>query len=319
MNYKKIHDDLIEYCRNTDYMTRMKKRNPNDCRLSKEYVYTEWHHILPVSQGGDDSKENLVELLPEEHYMVHLLRYKAFGNRNDFLAVRYLVNGYNNLHYRQVYSYKRKIQIHRQLINEFRKTTGWQSKEGKKRISEARKGMVPVLCEDGVIRAISNKDPDFLSGKLKHHTKGKHCYYDETGNKIFISTKEAKRRGLKHVNSSRSGDDNNNAKLMTVEYKQRLLDNFHLFIEEGHYRPSLLSNNLSKLFPEFKKVSMAWIKNRLGTSEDIVEWYNIETGSNIKYNRYFRSSREASIARQTISKTSKKRWANYRALKKMMS
>lgn len=312
MNYKKIHDDLIEYCKTTDYITRMKNRNPNDSRLSKEYIYTEWHHIIPVSQGGDNSKDNLVELLPEEHYIVHLLRYKAFGNRNDFLAIRFMVNGYNNLTYRQLHSYKRKIQIHKQLIQEFRKTTGWQSKEGKENISKARKGKVPVLCEDGVIRSISNKDPDYLSGKLSHHTKGKHCYYDETGNKIFITTKEAKLRGLKAVNKDMSGDNNTNARPMTSEHKQRILDNFHLFVEEGHYRPRLLSDNLASLFPEFKKISMMWIKNRLGKSNDIVKWYNNETGSNIKFNPYFRSSRELSICKQTLTECSKRRWANYR-------
>jgi len=35
--------------------------------------YTESHHIIPRSLGGDDSKENLVTLTAREHFVCHLL------------------------------------------------------------------------------------------------------------------------------------------------------------------------------------------------------------------------------------------------------
>lgn len=44
-------------------------------------VYTETHHIVPRCKGGSNSPENLVELTPREHYLAHLLLWKA--NPND--------------------------------------------------------------------------------------------------------------------------------------------------------------------------------------------------------------------------------------------
>lgn len=40
--------------------------------------YTEEHHILPRCMGGDNSKENLVRLTPEEHYLAHQLLVKMY-------------------------------------------------------------------------------------------------------------------------------------------------------------------------------------------------------------------------------------------------
>ncbi len=40
---------------------------------------------------------------------------------------------------------------------------------------------------------------------------------------------------------------------------------------------------------EFKKLSTAWIKNKFGSFEELIKIYNIETSSNIQYNRWFRS------------------------------
>lgn len=40
-------------------------------------AFTETHHILPQCLGGDDSKENLVELTPEEHFVAHQLLAKV--------------------------------------------------------------------------------------------------------------------------------------------------------------------------------------------------------------------------------------------------
>jgi hypothetical protein len=36
-------------------------------------TYTERHHIVPKSLGGDNSAENLVKLTPKEHYVCHRL------------------------------------------------------------------------------------------------------------------------------------------------------------------------------------------------------------------------------------------------------
>lgn len=40
-------------------------------------VYYEIHHIIPRSEGGTNEKTNLVHLTPREHYIAHLLLWKA--------------------------------------------------------------------------------------------------------------------------------------------------------------------------------------------------------------------------------------------------
>lgn len=61
MNYKRIHDQIID---------RAKSRT-----LPKD-TYTERHHIVPRCLGGNNSKDNLVQLTAREHYIIHWLLYK---------------------------------------------------------------------------------------------------------------------------------------------------------------------------------------------------------------------------------------------------
>ena len=42
-------------------------------RLLSDNLYTEKHHIIPRSLGGNGSKANLVHLTAREHYIVHML------------------------------------------------------------------------------------------------------------------------------------------------------------------------------------------------------------------------------------------------------
>lgn len=60
MNYKKIYDNL------------MNKRKS----IILENQYTEKHHIIPKCFGGPDTKDNLVSLTPEEHFLAHQLLVK---------------------------------------------------------------------------------------------------------------------------------------------------------------------------------------------------------------------------------------------------
>ena len=62
MNYKKIYDNL------------MNKRKT----IILENQYTEKHHIIPKCFGGPDTKENLVALTPEEHFLAHQLLVKMY-------------------------------------------------------------------------------------------------------------------------------------------------------------------------------------------------------------------------------------------------
>lgn len=44
------------------------------------------HHIIPKHMGGDDSKENLIELTIEEHALAHKKLYEACGKKEDYIA-----------------------------------------------------------------------------------------------------------------------------------------------------------------------------------------------------------------------------------------
>ena len=67
MNYKKVYDNIIERAKN---------------RKIDNNIYSEKHHIIPVSLGGLNTKENLVRLYPREHYIAHLLLYKHYDILN---------------------------------------------------------------------------------------------------------------------------------------------------------------------------------------------------------------------------------------------
>jgi hypothetical protein len=42
-------------------------------RILPQDIYTEKHHIIPQSLGGDNSTTNLVHLTAREHFVCHLL------------------------------------------------------------------------------------------------------------------------------------------------------------------------------------------------------------------------------------------------------
>ena len=62
MNYKLHYEKLIK---------RAVQRGKID-------EFTESHHILPRCMGGTDDADNLVDLLPREHYIAHLLLVKIY-------------------------------------------------------------------------------------------------------------------------------------------------------------------------------------------------------------------------------------------------
>ena len=74
MNYQKIYDQLIQ--------------NRKNNRLSKKDCYCEEHHIIPLSEGGPDTKDNKVNLSAREHYIAHLLLAKIYDDFNfDYFTI----------------------------------------------------------------------------------------------------------------------------------------------------------------------------------------------------------------------------------------
>ena len=107
MNYKKHYDALIE---------RSKTRTLTG--------YTEKHHILPKCMGGNDSKNNIVRLTPEEHYVAHQLLVKIYNLPALVYAANMMTTGSNtNNRSNKLYGWLRK-----RLQTEAKQRTG--SKNG---------------------------------------------------------------------------------------------------------------------------------------------------------------------------------------------
>ena len=64
MNYQRIYDEFIA------------DRREKESSLTG---YTENHHIIPRSLGGNNSKENLIRLTAQDHYFAHELLAKIHG------------------------------------------------------------------------------------------------------------------------------------------------------------------------------------------------------------------------------------------------
>ena len=79
MDYQKYYDNLVNRARDRSVLQ-----------------YTEKHHIVPRCMGGTDSKENLVNLTPEEHFVAHQLLVKLFPNNQKLIyAAAMMTRGHN--------------------------------------------------------------------------------------------------------------------------------------------------------------------------------------------------------------------------------
>lgn len=75
------------------YCALISKRLQNP--ISKDDEYCEAHHIIPRSEGGEDCKENLVNLTAREHYVAHLLLEKIYKDNKMSCAVWFMSNSKN--------------------------------------------------------------------------------------------------------------------------------------------------------------------------------------------------------------------------------
>ena len=279
MNYIKLHDTFIEYFKNTNIKTRILKRNSNDFRLSRSYIYTENHHINPSHNGGLDEQTNYVTLLPEEHLFIHKLRWKAYKQRGDMLAVRYIINGINNKTQKKKRFDELKTNIPKKLFQAFtfikqnsaevRKTHGWQSADGRRRISESMKNK--IVCRDVETGELVGKHdkshPYILSGKWVHHSKGK------------IVSKEI--RDAQSVAGSGKGNNNANP-LKKEEILKLCLD---VTIEHGRIRKTSIIRQmiLDKYNIKIPSTGLGYrVKN---PSKYTIQWLEEKTGW--KYDPYY--------------------------------
>ena len=267
MNYKRIYEEFIKYCKNTSPKERLYNRDKNDFRIiAKMKIYIENHHIIPRSLGGSDNKDNLVKLLPEEHLFAHKIRYKAYNKRNDMLAVRYMINGFENASdgnrkqdsycSRTSKSIRNSYFFMRQHSYNFRKEHGWQTIEGKKRISEARKGTFPMkdVITGKIVGSFSKEHSKYISGEWVHHYRGMVAVESLiTNEKMYIESIEYQNNKelYKLRMADRSGE--NNSRAYNISNKNMLDDYIDFCQKEGFIMKYGFFSEITKLDNSYVK------------------------------------------------------------------
>lgn len=159
MDYKRIYDQLIQ------------KRRDNPITRKEQYV--ECHHVVPRSEGGSDSEDNLVNLTAREHYFAHMLLARIYDDYNMWCSLWGLSNKWGR--HRSCQHYVITSRHYERVRVEFAKR---HSKLMKSR-------PIPQACYDALKRGLK-KSTRML---CKHHT-------EETKKKISLS-----RTGLRWKNT----------------------------------------------------------------------------------------------------------------------
>ncbi len=179
MNYKKIHDDLIYACLTISPLARIRNRNSDDYRLKNNtVVYTEMHHIIPKKYDGMNEPSNIIEVLPEEHLLLHEIRYKLYGTVGDLRATMFMVNNFKKnalgktklkkySWVRQKYSESNSGENHPMFGRH-------HSEEAKRKLSEFRKGKFYAkdLYTGEYVGLVHKNNQNIISGKWVHVSTG---------------------------------------------------------------------------------------------------------------------------------------------------
>lgn len=182
--YKQWHDNIIAKGKNR--------------KLSG---YKEKHHILPRSLGGNNSKDNLVDLTPKEHFIIHMLLCKfTLGKArikmlNAFHAMIYFTK--KNRNYKVTSRIVEKLKIEFQKNNpvfdpEVRRKIGIGNK-GKKLTNKTKKQM--SKSKMGNKNALGLRHSEEFKERIKNKNKGnKYClgkrYLNKDGKNLFVDKSE---------------------------------------------------------------------------------------------------------------------------------
>jgi phosphotransferase system IIB component len=200
--YKQWHDNII---------ARGKNR-----KLSG---YKEKHHILPRSLGGNNSKDNLVDLTPKEHFIIHMLLCKftkGEAKRSMFFALNSMMN-LNNRGMRKIKYSSRTFEKVRKQCAKYLKGNKYNlgripSKQTRLKISQSTKGL-KKSNETRLRMSLANKGKVLsqeVKQKIANSLKGEKSFWfgkkhtQETKNKM---SKKAKGRqnalGMKHTEDAK--------------------------------------------------------------------------------------------------------------------
>jgi hypothetical protein len=283
--YKELYKNMIDNAK-------------KEQRMKNQGTYYEQHHIVPDFlyknrkrtgpkghlDGNPDGAENLILLTFSEHLMAHYYLYEIYkGTRYEYSAGSAL----QFFFVKATGNHKRQINLS-EIDEKFLKEMEHLRLLGNESISKARKGKMPVV--DAVTRekigSVPVDHPKVLSGEWVHHSKGK------PGHKNY---------------RKQDGSNNNNFKELTQDRRERMWKCVVESCQEGYLKLHLLRDNMKKEFVEFKKISLAWIGNKFGSLENLINETNNNLNLNIKYDPYHRSTEQRRVAAEH---SSKHRWYN---------
>jgi ribosomal protein S17E len=142
----------------------------NKCKLIGFSGYTEKHHIIPRSLGGENNTDNIIILAARYHYIAHLILAKATGNHKMIKALHKMVYSRTGDVQRR---YKITSRIYSFLREEHSKIVSGYSKNtvvAKQIYTEEIKRIPKELFEkyNGILyEAISKNRKDSLETKIK--------------------------------------------------------------------------------------------------------------------------------------------------------
>ncbi len=266
-------------------------------RMKNQGVYYEQHHIVPDFlfknrkrtgpkghlDGNPDGPENLVLLTFSEHLIAHYYLYEIYkGTRYEYSAGSAL----QFFFVKATGNHKRQRNLS-EIDEKFLKEMEHLRLLGNESISKARTGKMPVV--DAVTRkkigSVPVDHPKVLSGEWIHHSKG-------------VPGKSAR---------DMSGSKNTNFKELTQDRRERMWKCVAESCQDGYLKLNLLRNNMKSEFTEFKKISLAWIGNKFGNLQNLIDETNKNLALEIKYDPYHRGSEQRKIA---AKHSSKHRWYN---------
>jgi len=169
-------------------------------------VYTEKHHIIPKSCGGNNSKENLVKLTAKEHFICHLLLVRMtsgnFRYKMAYALNRMLTTNNNSNQDRYIPTSRKFEKIRLQISNSLKGHPSpmkgrSHSEETKQKISNIHKGKPSALKGRPKSEETKQKMSEARTGykmsdsakkKISEFNKGK-TYSEEYKKKISEKTK----------------------------------------------------------------------------------------------------------------------------------
>lgn len=181
--------------------------------------YSEKHHVLPRSMGGDDSTSNIVKLTARQHFVAHWMLWKAFGGSMT-TAFNYM-NGVKR-YGKRINSKTAELLKHQEIERQKQKTF---STETRQKMSQAKLGKslsaehIENVRQAQLGRKLSDKWKANVSAAKRGKSNGRigHIMTEETKKRIG----DAQRGELNHM-TGRKHSPETKEKMKIAHMKRKL-------------------------------------------------------------------------------------------------